>query len=394
MKPEWVAAERVEEVRSAARGWKRAGAIGEGTFDEISRRYPEPRTLPAPLWRVLTFVLSSFVLLAVFGAFALTVRPNSSGAWVLCAVFGAGFVALADLQARSTGMALRGGVEAASFWGIVLLVGSLFLLLEETLHLHEPEGPNLVLAGAAVLFALGAWRWGNAAFAGFSAAALFILLARAPQGRLLWIAGGVALSALADRFTDRASWAPSHRRCADGLVVCGIAAVYAAVNFWSVDHRTIEEIAGRSRRLEGAGPGDAAVVLSILATALVPVAVFLRGARARRRLLLDTGLILAALSVVTLRAYVHELDLRAVLAGSGALLLGAALAVNRWLRRGPDGERGGFTSEPLFSDETAFRAVELAPILAAHAPAAKPPEEPGFAGGGGGFGGGGAGSSY
>ena len=76
-------------------------------------------------------------------------------------------------------MALRGGVEAAAFWGIAILVGGLFLLLEENLHLHEPEGPNLVLAGAAGLFAFAAWRWGNAAFAGFSAAALFILLARA-----------------------------------------------------------------------------------------------------------------------------------------------------------------------------------------------------------------------
>ena len=54
MKGEWAAAERVEEVRAAARGWKRAGAIGEGTLEEIFRRYPEPRTLPAPLWRVLS----------------------------------------------------------------------------------------------------------------------------------------------------------------------------------------------------------------------------------------------------------------------------------------------------------------------------------------------------
>ena len=151
MKGEWAGAERTEEVRAAARGWKRAGAVGEGTLEEIFRRYPEPRTLPAPLWRLLFFVLSSFVLLAVFGAFALSVRPNASSAWVLCAVFGMAFIAIAELQARSPAMALRGGVEAASFWGVVLLIGGLFLLLEENLHLHEPEGPNLVLVGAALL---------------------------------------------------------------------------------------------------------------------------------------------------------------------------------------------------------------------------------------------------
>jgi len=122
--------------------------------------------------------------------------------------------------------------------------------------------------------------------------------------------------------------------------------------------------------------------------------VFLRGVFRRRTLLVDTGLVLAALSLVTLREYVHVASLGVVLAAAGALLVGGALAVNRWLRRGAGGERGGFTADALFTDETALRAVELVPVLAAHAPAAKAPEEPGFSGGGGGFGGGGAGSSY
>ncbi|HQQ75791.1 MAG TPA: hypothetical protein PLB01_00430 [Thermoanaerobaculia bacterium] len=394
MKREWVAAERVEEVRAAARGWKRAGGIGEGAFEEISRRYPEPRTLPAPLWRILTFVFGSFILLAFAAFFALTVRPSGSSAWVLCAVLGVGFVIAADLQARSPAMALRGGVEAASFWGIVLLIGALFLLFEENLHLSEPDGPNLVLLGAVLLLAVGAFRWGNAVYAGFAAGALFVLLARAPHGRLLWIAGGVALSAVAGRFTDQPSWAPSHRACAWGLVVCGIAAVYAAVNFWSLDHRTIEQLGRHARSLPESWPGDGARAAAILATALVPLAVLLRGVVRRRKILLDTGLVLLALSLVTLRAYVHALDVRVVLAGAGALLIGGALALNRWLSRGSGGERRGFTADPLFGDETAFRAVELAPVLAAHAPAAKPADEPGFSGGGGGFGGGGAGTSY
>lgn len=394
MKGEWVEAERVEEVRAAARGWKRAGAVSEGTFEEIFRRYPEPRSLPGVLWRVLFFVLSSFVLLAVFGAFLLSSNPSASGAWVLCAVFGTAFMAVADLQARSPAMALRGGVEASSFWGLVLLVAGLFLLLEESLHVGEPAGPNLVLLGAAALFALGAWRWGNAAFAAFAAGALFVLLARAPHGRLLWIAGGVALSVLAERFTDRPSWAPSHRACAWVAALCGTAAVYAATNLWSLDHRSIEELGGAARGLARSAPGGGVRVAAIFAMALVPLAVLVRGAVRRRTLLLDAGLVLAALSLVTLRAYVHVADLSVVLTAAGALLAAGALAVNRWLRNGSEGERGGFTAAPLFSDEAGLRAVELVPVLAAHAPAARPPDEPGFKGGGGGFGGGGAGSSY
>ncbi len=97
---------------------------------------------------------------------------------------------------------------------------------------------------------------------------------------------------------------------------------------------------------------------------------------------------------MTLRAYVHIADLRVVVTAAGALLVGGALAVNRWLRRGPERERGGFTADALYADEAAFRAVELAPVLGAHAPAAKLPDEPGFTGGGGSFGGGGAGADF
>ena len=49
MNHETAAAERVEEVRAAADGWKRAGAVDDGTFEEIFRRYPEIH------WRVTAF---------------------------------------------------------------------------------------------------------------------------------------------------------------------------------------------------------------------------------------------------------------------------------------------------------------------------------------------------
>jgi hypothetical protein len=392
MKGEWIEAERAEEVRAAAEGWKRAGAVSKGTFEEISRRYPEPRTLPAPLWRVVTFLLVSAILLLFGGALIAAVSPAIKSAPFWLAFLGAACIIVAELQARSRSFARRGGVEAASLWGIVALVVGLSLFLEENLRVAKPDGPNLVLAGAAGLLALAAWRWGNPAFAGLAAAAAFVLLARAPHGRLLWIATGVALSILAEQAIDRPSWAPSHRASAAVLAVCGIAAVYAAVNLWSLDQQSIEALRDRARTRPV--PSDLARAAASLGTALVPLAVLARGLLRRRLLLLDTGLALVALSLVTLRAYVHIADLWIVLAAAGALVVGVALVVHRWLRRGRDGERSGFTADPLFGDAERLGALELVPVLAAHAPEAKPPEKPGFSGGGGSFGGGGAGSSW
>ena len=74
MKAAWIEAERVEEVRAAARGWKTGGAIGTGTFEEILGRYPEPRPLPALLWRILVFVFVSLAVLLLLSAFAFSAR--------------------------------------------------------------------------------------------------------------------------------------------------------------------------------------------------------------------------------------------------------------------------------------------------------------------------------
>lgn len=392
MKGEWVAAERAEEVRAAARGWRRAGAVSEGTFEEILRRYPEPRALPAPLWRILAFVFGSFILLAVFAAFLVAAGPNPSGAWVLCAVFGVAFIAIAEIQARSPAMALRGGAEAAGFWGLVLLVAGLFLLLEEDLHISEPTGPNLVLLGAALLLALAAWRWGSPVWAFLAAVSLFLLLGRVPGGRLLWIVCGVALTWAFERLLDRPSWSPSHRRCAAVLVVAGLLGVYAAMNLYALDHRFVEFL--RERALDLPGPRFRERIWSMLGTAILPVAVIRWGIRSRRTFVLDTGLVLSAVSLVTLRFYVHVAPLWVVLTVSGGAVFLLALALNRWLSRGVEKERDGFTAEPLFADEARLRALELVPVVAAHAPEARPPVEAGYQGGGGSFGGGGAGGSF
>src|SRR5262249_13171781 len=65
------------------------------------------------------------------------------------------------------------------------------------------------------------------------------------------------------------------------------------------------------------------------------------GLRSRRTLVLDTGLVLAALSLVTLRFYVHLAPLWILLAVPGWALVLLALGLHRWLRRGPGGGRRG-----------------------------------------------------
>ena len=79
----------------------------------------------------------------------------------------------------------------------------------------------------------------------------------------------------------------------------------------------------------------------------------------------------------------------------GAVTVGAALALRRFLDSGPSHERAGFTAEPLFEDQERLRALEAAAALTTFTPEARDAgKEPGFAGGGGEFGGGGSSESF
>ena len=130
---------------------------------------------------------------------------------------------------------------------------------------------------------------------------------------------------------------------------------------------------------------------AVLATALLPLAVLAWGFRSRRTFLLDTGIVLLALSLVTVRHYVHVAPLWVVLTLSGALLVVLALAVERALRRAPAGEVAGFTADPLFTDERRQQALLVVPAVTAFTPpAVTTAHDPGFTAEGGRFGGGGA----
>ena len=134
-----------------------------------------------------------------------------------------------------------------------------------------------------------------------------------------------------------------------------------------------------------------AFLAAALATVLLPLAVFAWGLRSRRTFVLDTGIVLLALSLVTLRHYVHVAPLWVVLALSGALLIVLALAVERALRRAPAGEVAGFTADPLFSDERQQQMLQVVPVVTAFTPpTVTPTQDPGFTAEGGRFGGGGA----
>jgi hypothetical protein len=389
MRPDSAAWERAAEVHEAARGWLGAGAIDPATERRIRGAFPDPCITPTVVWRVLTAVMLAAVILCTFGAVALAIGRTADGLPVLLLLFGGACLIATDVMDASPRLARRGAAGATSLLGVGFLVLGFGLLLTNSFRLRLDDGIDAVLVAGAVIGGLSCWRWGSPIFAALSAVSFFFYLGRLPQGRLLWLLAGLVVVGLAGRRLDTHSWAPSHRRAAAVLVVAGLAAVYAAVNVYSLDEHLLEDL-GRS----GAS-GDPAsrrlLVLSAVATAVFPTAVLAWGARSRRTFVLDTGIVLLALSLITFRHYVHLGPLWVVLTLSGAVLVVLALAVERALRRAPDEGIAGFTADPLFSDERRQHALQIVPVAAVFTAAPGPTaQDKGFTGEGGRFGGGGA----
>jgi heme/copper-type cytochrome/quinol oxidase subunit 3 len=372
---------RTEEVRRAARGWRDAGTVDAATLAKIEAAYPDERPRLTRIWKVLLFVVATVAIfaaiLAVYMAFS---RTNAAPLIVYGLVLAGVTEAFRDPKRTDNGIA-----AATSFWSLAFVLAGTGIALEER-HAGDAAAVTWMLALAVVALALACWRWGFAAYGYAAVAAAFFLLARPPAGRALWFLAGIAAVVIVPRFFDRPSFSPPYRTAAAGAWVVGAAAFYTSVNRYALDHRWIESL---SVSPGSAGePSGIVRLLSSIATALLPILLVAWGIRSRRTLVLDSGVVAAALSLVTLRAYVHIVPLWSLLTAAGVLLVGAALGIGRSLRRAPGRERRGFTARSFSSRPS---GLETAAVVAAFAPSApRAPEPGGFSAGGGRYGGGGA----
>jgi len=392
MRKPWAELSRVEEVRDSARGWKAAGAIDAPTLAAIEAAYPDPRVRLHRFWRVLVFVLVSVIANALIWF----IFSGARNLFAMGLVFG-GLLAGATEALRGSRYSGTGADSATSFWSVTYLLTAVADLLFRQRSMDEQAAITGMIAAIAVVGALAAWRWGFWLYAACAAAAFYVLLGRLAFGRALWIVVAIAAMWLLRPRLDSARLAPLHRRCIAAAFAVSAAALYAAVNLFSLDRHLIE-------MMQGYGPDPRIVVapaagwrlLGKLGTTLVPALYLAWGIRARKTLLLVLGLAATALSAATLRFYVHIAPLWVVLAGCGAILVGAAIAIQRALRARAGGEWRGLTAAPLYERER----DGLSPLaaLAAHAAggahATAEPDRGGLTTGGGEYGGGGATGRY
>jgi len=390
MNAEIVAAERAKEVRDSARAWRLKGFVSEEILSRVLPLYPDDRQRFGPGFRALAFIFTGIACLAIIGLwFAFFDRSVDSGAsFLLWAVI---LAALTEFQ-RGPMKRTEAGAESATAVMAVLFVVIAGMIGSDASHFND--SPIRFLASAFFACTLAAYRWGDRSFFLGLGLSGFGLLAQLDEGRLLWIVVSSVLVPLCVRAARAEGLSPSYRRGAVILGAVAILALYGAIHIWSLDEHVVESI-----RVSHSGPFDPVApslrTLSILATALLPPALFLVGWRRREPLLLYAGLLLLGASIATIRHYREVMPLSFALILVGAVCVSAALLLRRWLRSGEKGERAGFTADPLFDNTNRTEAIRSVVAMASFTPAAQPAaSRPAFEGGGGGFGGGGATGSF
>ena len=130
---------------------------------------------------------------------------------------------------------------------------------------------------------------------------------------------------------------------------------------------------------------------------LLPAAGLWLGLQRKDRQVVDVSIAMTLLTLTTNKRYlgwtVHAWDPMVL----GVVLLTSAIVIRRWLQRGPNGERDGFTASRLLrSDERMLAAVSIASsMMQPHTSNAKQTDAPhAFREGGGSSGGGGASGTF
>jgi len=390
MRPDAAEADRRQEVRAAARGWRRASAIDDATLAAVLAAYPDDRVRLGPAFRTLAFVFTFLALNAAFFLVMSVLEPRIGPASALAVLFGIALCTLTEVQTGALKRADGGTETATSFVGLGYLIAGFAFLLSDA-GMPDRVVIRWVLAVGVVVLAAAAWRWGQAACAAMAGLSFYLLLAQAPIGRLLWIVAALVTVASLFRAEESRRLPPAHRRSLQSVLGLSLLALYLALNLWSWDEGLIESMTQWTAH----GLRDSALrPLAVAGTAVVPAAVIALGVWFRRRLFLDLGFLLAVASLVTLRRYVHVAPLWVVLTLGGAAAIFGALALRRFLAGGPRQERGGFTAEPLFEDLSRQGALEAAAALSAVPGVRHAPADASLKPGGGRFGGGGASGEY
>jgi hypothetical protein len=396
------AAEEALRARRFLKDWRDEGYLSSAQYDILEKdTASDLRTTNVFLRLVLLF----FTLVSVGAAVALffTVflpHPSEQTIGVFLLLF-AGACYLAAELAPSQARLYRYGIEEALAIGSVgfLCAGVQFAFFGNRPYSPRPAEIECLVPAAGAAFSLWIWRRFGFFYALIAAMIFVVFLpwyftdSPAKQHVIVALFYLIGLAAaIIVRPGHRFDYLDENFSLAEASLWLGI---YLAINLrlpffrlsplWWMSARTL---AGFSKPFYW---GTWAVIWCL------PPIILARGIRQKDRPVIAVGAITAVLTLISNKPYLgwtrHTWDPILL----GLLLTGTAVALQRWLARGPNGIRHGFTATRLSKKDKELLSAGSAGLGLLPAQAAVPAPQatnPDFRFGGGQTGGGGAGGNY
>ena len=368
-----------------------SGCITKDEFAAIKEKYPVGFFTPSLFARVGLFILTCIIMLFVSGLIALMASSSNmldSGGFPIFL----GLISYAGLELMVNGQNhFRSGVDdALLFISGCLFAGGFAMMLLYHVHGNVDYIP---LSGLIFIMTL----YFSVRFADMLAAIIccIALLAFVFYNWTIFIPSGtatvpfimMAVSAggywLSCRYHNKPAFINYQNCLVIAQIIC-LLTLYAAGNYYII--QTLgDELNGTSGKAVPFG------AIFWVWTILLPFAYIFFGLKKKDAILLRTGLLLVAAAVATFRNYYHILPTDVALTVVGALLLGIAWSIMKYLKT----PKLGFTyAEPDEANALDHLKVESLIIAETFSKAPAAPANDGVKFGGGDFGGGGSSDSF
>ena len=392
--------EETLRARRLLKDWAGEGFLTKDQYELLGKETVfELRTTNIFL-RLVLFLFTLIIVGAGAGLFFVVSRPSDQTTGVFLLIFAAVCYAAAEIAVSQARLYRYGIEEALAVCSVVFLcVGMQAALFSGRLYSPRPDAAQSLVPAAGAVFSLWIWRRFGFSYA-FLAAMIFVIFlpgywtsshsAQHLIVALFYAAGLVGVVTVRSR--HRSDYLDEAYSLVEALLWLGI---YLAINLQLSSLDLPEQWWGRTRAAsEFARPFY--WTTWVLIWCLPPI-VLARGIRQKDRFVIAVGAIVATLTFVSNKPYLgwprHTWDPMLL----GILLTGVAVFLRRWLARGPDGIRHGFTAARLSGKDKHWINVG-ATVLGPLSPHSLTPDpqtsDPDFRFGGGQTGGGGAGGDF
>ncbi len=392
--------EETLRARRLLKDWAGEGFLTKDQYELLGKETVfELRTTNIFL-RLVLFLFTLIIVGAGAGLFFVVSRPSDQTTGVFLLIFAAVCYAAAEIAVSQARLYRYGIEEALAVCSVVFLcVGMQAALFSGRLYSPRPDAAQSLVPAAGAVFSLWIWRRFGFSYA-FLAAMIFVIFlpgywtsSHSAQHLIvaLFYATGL-VGVVTVRSRHRSDYLDEAYSLVEALLWLGI---YLAINLQLSSLDLPEQWWGRtSSSAEFARPFY--WTTWVLIWCLPPI-VLARGIRQKDRFVIAVGAIVATLTFVSNKPYLgwprHTWDPMLL----GILLTGVAVFLRRWLARGPDGIRHGFTAARLSGKDKHWINVG-ATVLGPLSPHSLTPDpqtsDPDFRFGGGQTGGGGAGGDF